>query len=92
MCDTWPTQFQIRNGTDGCLNEAQAHGYITVPAANAKVQQSVHGLGSVSRNMDLYIVWMYAEDNEPTGMSSLPLPNRAAVKAGAYTRPLFSST
>ena len=25
------------------------------------VQQSVHGLGSLSRNMDLYIVWMYAE-------------------------------
>lgn len=82
VCDDFPTQAQIRGGTDGCGNVAQAQGNITVPKANAKVQHSVTGLGSLSRNMDLYIVWMYAEDNEPTLMSSLKLPNRAPVLDG----------
>ena len=77
VCDTWPTQAQIRNGTDGCENAAQANGNITVPKADTKVQHSVHGIGTHTRNMDLYIVWMYAEDNEPTLMNYLPLPNRA---------------
>jgi hypothetical protein len=82
VCDTWPTQAQIRNGADGCDNVAQANGNITVPKANVKVQHSVHNVGVHTRNMDLYIVWMYAEDNEPTLMSSLRLPNRAPVLDG----------
>lgn len=82
VCDDFPTQAQIRAGTDGCGNAARARGNITVPAANVKVQHTVSGLGTDSRGMDLYIVWMYAEDDEPTRMSSLTLPNRAPVLDG----------
>ena len=42
------------------------YGSIDVPAALTEFRGTALGLGNTTRNMDFYIVWIYAEDDEPT--------------------------
>lgn len=80
-CSDADTHATVLAGTDGCGSTAnkRAHGSISVPAANTVVNHTVHGLGSATRFADEYVVILFAEDDEPSGMSSLTSPNRGAV-------------
>ena len=79
-CDADPTNAQVRAGLNGCANASatRAFGSIAVPSANAFVNHTVSGLDA-TRFKDPYVVWTYAEDLEPSGMSSLAAPNAQAA-------------
>ena len=85
-CGADPTNAQVRAGLNGCANASatRAFGSIAVPSANAFVNHTVSGLDA-TRFKDPYVVWTYAEDLEPSGMSSLAAPN-AQARAGRRSR------
>ena len=80
-CSDADTYATVSAGTDGCgsTSNARARGSISVPVADTVVNHTVHGLGSATRFADEYEVILFAEDDEPSGMSSLTSPNRGAV-------------
>ena len=64
----------------GDADSTRAHGFVDVPQANVEVLKSVSGLGVGTRFSDAYDVFVFAQDDEPSGMSSLTSPNRGDVE------------
>ena len=97
-CAAAPTNAQVKLGLNGCANAtaSRAFGSIAVPSANAIVTHTVAGLDA-TRFKDPYVVWAFAEDLEPSGMSSLASPNAQAAPVAFAAEtvdtqpPLFAS-
>ena len=97
-CDSAPSNAQVERGVNGCENAAasRAFGSIEVPSADSFVTQTVSGLDA-TRFKDPYVVWAFAEDLEPSGMSSLTSPNAQAAPSAFAAEtvdtqpPLFAS-
>ena len=64
----------------GDADSTRAHGFVDVPQANVEVLKSVAGIGVGTRFSDAYDVFVFAQDDEPSGMSSLTSPNRGDVE------------
>ena len=79
-CATDPTTAQIRAGTDGCDSKTgvAAYGSVTLEADTFTLF-TIDTIGLETRQEDAYVAYVYAEDDEPTGFTSLTLPNRGAV-------------
>lgn len=97
-CSAAPTNAQVKAGLNGCANATatKTFGSISVPSASAFVTKTVSGLDA-TRFKDPYVVWAFAEDLEPSGMSSLTSPNAQAAPTSFAAEtvdtqpPLFAS-
>lgn len=79
-CAVDPTNAKVLTGSNGCddASASVTHGSFAVTTANTRTLHTVSGLDS-ARGKESYKVWVFAEDNEPSGMSSLLSANTQAA-------------